>query len=277
MKNLLILGFALLVSPVTNASLLVYNGFSYPIGSALDQQTGWTVFNGTALTSDQIIAGSLSIPGFAISQGNSVELVTDGNGGITSFSTQTTDTWYSFMFNVDSTASLTTQNAVAGFVQSGTTVGGTIYIRTDGTGFDIGGQDNQSGPIQWNTNNGIGYPVGQNVLIVGECELNSGSAFNAWVFGNGIPSPTWGTNSPTGSTIQIGGGTPLSFITGFYFDSTVDIQVDELRVGTTYADVTPVPEPGSAALWLGLVVLAAGFFRRKTRFAHVGKIHSISP
>lgn len=263
MKNCIVLvfGISLLASPALHATLIYYDGFSNPVGSDLDQQSGWIAYNNTSPTSDQMVSGSLSIPGFAVPQGNSVELVSNGKGGETSFATQTADTWFSFLINVNSTASLGPQDAVGGFVQSGTTVGGTFYIRADGAAFDIGGQDNQSGSIQWNTNASLGFPTGQTALIVGQYELSSGPFFNVWMFSSA--SATWG-NNPPGSAIQISGGSRLSSISGFYFDSTADIQVDELRIGTTYASVTPVPEPGSVALLVGISVLGAGIlFRRK--------------
>jgi hypothetical protein len=41
--------------------------------------------------------------------------------------------------------------------------------------------------------------------------------------------------------------------------------VDELRVGTTFADVTPVPEPGTGALVLVTALSAVGFRARRRR------------
>jgi len=42
-------------------------------------------------------------------------------------------------------------------------------------------------------------------------------------------------------------------------------ELDEVRMGTAYADVTPVPEPSTYAMILGVLTLGIGFITRKRR------------
>ena len=85
-------------------------------------------------------------------------------------------------------------------------------------------------------------------------------------FGGAAPAPTVTAQTTTGGDYS---GTNIrSFI--FRQGNTLSnvnpavVIADELRVGTSYADVTPVPEPASAAA-LGIAALAVLGRRRRRR------------
>ncbi len=59
----------------------------------------------------------------------------------------------------------------------------------------------------------------------------------------------------------------------FYLDNTTDrVSIDEIRLGLTFAVVSPIPEPSSMILVLGAVGSLVSFRRRLAR-----KVKSIQP
>lgn len=99
---------------------------------------------------------------------------------------------------------------------------------------------------------------GQTVLLVLKAEFNPGGAandrFTLWV------NPTPGGAEPSSFSV-LKFNSDLGMVTGLTLYSTGAFSIDELRVGDTFADVTPVvPEPGTATA-LG----AAGIMLRRVR------------
>lgn len=90
-------------------------------------------------------------------------------------------------------------------------------------------------------------------------------------------SSSFGATSPA-SSVSVTSGTDLGTTTGL---NTIAIQqttgstalpallIDELRIGTTWADVTPVfssiPEPSSAAALFGVLTIGFAGLRRRSR------------
>ncbi len=88
---------------------------------------------------------------------------------------------------------------------------------------------------------------------------------NLWLTEEPFPGAgTFGGTAPP-SAIQVAGGIELSAVgefrlTQYSATGTPTVEFDELRIGTSYADVTPVPEPGTV---LALVALAGALALRR--------------
>jgi hypothetical protein len=98
--------------------------------------------------------------------------------------------------------------------------------------------------------------VGQTEFLVLKAKLQSGSD-NFTLYSDptpGAPEPSTGTLY----SLDIGTLSSLVIYSGGAFS------IDELRVGTTYADVTPTPEPSSLVLLgIGAISVLAYVWRRR--------------
>jgi hypothetical protein len=90
--------------------------------------------------------------------------------------------------------------------------------------------------------------IGQTALLVVKAEfLDPNDRFTLYM--NPIP----GGPEPLVGTIKFDSN--LSTVSGFTLYSTGAFSIDELRLGETFADVTPaVPEPGAILIFLGALV-----------------------
>jgi hypothetical protein len=135
----------------------------------------------------------------------------------------------------------------------------------------------------------VNYPVGETIFVVGSYTQVGGGTGTAGQ-GNDSPIKLW--INPDSSTFGGGAEATLAESSTFFeiinstqgdigapaggpyiisfavrqhatTASTPSYIIDELRVGTTWADVTPVPEPGTAALAIvaGFTLLALRRFR----------------
>ncbi len=242
---------------IAHANPLLYQtGFPNTVGQPLAGQGGWTKTGGGV--GPIVSAGNLSMTGFAAPTGNSIA-ITPGNAAIVgqSIPNQTGDTWMSFMFRVNSLGSLdSTGTPLAGFVDDSGNEVGLISLRTDGSNFDIGGSITPTSSFGWNTD-GTGWTVGATFLVVEQYSIRGDyDVLNGWIFQDGTVVPWWGTN-PLGSAIQVASYNGTTGVDGVFISSdptSANVTLDEVRVGTTWADVTPVatPDTGDTALLLVL-------------------------
>ena len=225
-----------------NAQLLFYDGLNYTVGQGLETQSGWTSVNsGDALT---VSAGRLSNANLPASVGNKV--IFDGTGidAARVFAQQTSGTvYFSFLLNVTALGSL---NAGGGYFTAfnegtGTNYGGTVWLRLDGAGYDIGleRRTDEAIPV-WTSGT---TPLNTTVLVVVSYQIVSGTlndVVKLWV------NPVTGGTEPT-QTLTVTGGASnpdLANVNRILLrqDSATEtpfIQMDEFRVGTTWASVTP--------------------------------------
>jgi len=237
-----------------------YEPFSYPAGTDIYLQTnvdgfGWTAA-GPAGSNVVVAPGSLTYAGLALSGGNSIQYGAS-NGPSARFNFLATNTsgtvFYSFLFKVNALGALGTSGGFfAGFNNSSgaqsttpTVVGARTALRATGDGgFNVGLTKANANTFDTNR-----FAPGDAVFVVGSYTFNTGSttddSASLWInpgstnFGSAIAPPANLTSTS---------GNDLAQIASFVFfrrgtaSSTLeppDMISDELRVGTTWADVTP--------------------------------------
>lgn len=132
-----------------------------------------------------------------------------------------------------------------------------LQIRLNGGDSSWSVSEGQSGP---SISTGVGASVGTTYLFVIKFELSLAAGANnayVWIFDNPSSVTLGGADLLTSSahaSITGRDNADLRFHSlGFYLDNANDrLSVDELRLGVSFADVTPIPEPSTFAL------LAAG-------------------
>ncbi len=218
--------------------------FNYNTGS-IGGQGKWVNLN----TGDSLLvtAGNLSYPGFAASTGK--KLAFDGAGkdpAITFTQTYSGKIYASFLLKISSLGSMnTTGGYIATFYQSASSVtsGTLLWLRkdVDGTSFDIGLSSRTTTTVVWSS----AKTVGSTYLIVMDYEIVSGvtnDISNVWInpdatsFGSGtVPTPTLTTTNTATDLTGLGRITIRQDAT----TATPFCELDELRLGTNWADVTP--------------------------------------
>jgi len=252
-------------------------------------------YNGAGGAANQapgIASGGLTYPGPLPSSGNSVLFDPTQLGAsrvqVTPTAINSGTVYWSGLLQVGTVANLNAVNGMflGGFANSTgpsaappTAGGGLLRIRQDSsdtTTYNIGTAMNtgtQAGNIQW-TPTGMGFSAGQTVFIVASYDYVEGTANDVarmWVnpslsdFGAATaPAATLTSNPQLGTEF----GSVLSFQLRNVntVGAPTGVLFDELRIGTSWADVTPVviPEPAAAGL-LGLGALVLLGWRRSRR------------
>jgi hypothetical protein len=226
----------------TENTLPYYEGFNYAAGNSLGAEQMWTNVN----SGDNILAtaGSLSYTGLT-TIGNSVSF--DGVG-IDCFSpitpTSTGTVYYSFLMNVGTMAGVTNADGgyLAGLGETNTTLGATLWTkRVDDTNFNLGIEVRTANAAN-TTFDATSYQTGQTYFVVVGYTFNTATTaddvVSLWV------NPVVGSPEPTATITDIHTATDLVDISTFFLrqDSTTEtpaVQIDELRIGTAWADVVP--------------------------------------
>lgn len=256
------------------ADLVYYEPFADP---AEAPPTGWTATNG----SSGEVAGSLSYPGLAPSSGNHFGIEGAANYSSPTFTAMTGGEtyFYSLLFRMDDLSSLSTTGHGSNLIllspsttiSNGVASFGVVKDADNSSAYNLVFDGDFRGPSNSNSvkdPNLIEYTEGQTILLVGSYANGAGEA-NFWVnpdsssFG-AVSAPTpYVTDSANASRlvelILINSGTSTSTRPGF--------SLDEIRVGTSWADVTPanIPEPGETALLISGALLSVLWWRRRSR------------
>lgn len=261
------------ITPPT--TLLVYDPFPYAPGSSVAGQGSWfsTATVGTADT------GNLDIPGLAPSLSN--RLTWSGatmslrlTNGVTTLSGPI---YFSFAYKLDTASSVPSAGStVAGFAidNTSTTFGTKINVRTNAgaaSSYNIGvfkgGGETAGGYATSNLS------LGDTVFIVGRYVFGDGSGDDTCAMWINPDPATFGTsNAPAATVGDIGVGTAdMSQITRFFFRSSGGPSrsyADEVRVGLTWADVTPkaivdvrlsIVHNGDSTVTIAFPTTASGF------------------
>jgi hypothetical protein len=241
-----------------------YEPFAYTAGANLGGQINddWLTWSdiGTATAGPYITiqTGNLSVSGLAPSTGNRIQFGGLGKSARFSFATGTAITsgtmHYSFALNVTNLTGLTTSGTfIAGFnnsigTQTGqpTAVGTRVYLRSSGSGYQIGLSKNSSTSTEWVWNTTV-RSVNQTVFLVGSYTFttvgnSTDDVAKLWI---NPSSTTFGGTAPAATlTATAGNDLTSDQIYSFVFlqrsaNEPAGMLADELRLGRTWADVTP--------------------------------------
>jgi hypothetical protein len=212
--------------------------------------------------------GTAPLPSLAYTDGLGNQLLTSGNVAFRKFnngassraldiaglSTAGTTTYFSFLMKLDDATAL----GRVEFAESSAGGGGGLRIRTDGT--------NMIATVNF-ANTTLGATTTDTQLFVFRVDFGASDAWSLWVNPSdlttaGAPTLTGSVNGPASLDLthlllmrETGGTLGSGFM------------VDEIRIGTTWADVSPVvvPEPSTYALLVGLLMLCVVAVRRRQR------------
>lgn len=250
LRLIVFLGILLFVgtgqSAVSQVSLPHYEGFEYSIGSALQTQGGWTANN----SGDDILVadGSLSYPNYITSKGNRIKF---GGVGIDAYKSITPESsgtlYYSFILKVTDVSAATNTDGgyFAGFGQSPTIFGATIWLKKDASNFRIGiNPRTTASATVFSTET---FTVNSEILIVAAYQMNSATGDDVVSLWINPPESSFGnTTLPTASLSATNtGGSDLSSISSVFIRQDSDgetplIEMDELRISKTWQDVVPL-------------------------------------
>lgn len=245
-------------------ALPVYDGINYTAGTLVYDNTNWWCLNPSPVNDVTVTAGSLSYPGLLESTANKISISGDGDDFVIWFGDRPADTkvYYSFIFQVTNMAGISsgTYAHFAGFTNTYNTIGSfgcSIFVQKDATDFakfNIGHFAKSSQEPVWNQVSGtpVQYSINTPILVVGCYEIigpfingtpNDKSSF--WInplsstFENTLPPTAAITSNLTGKSTN-----DLNPVTSFYIlqdapTNTPAIDIDEVRIGSTWASVTP--------------------------------------
>ena len=267
----------LLLVPVSaRGEPIVYEGFSYSPSSPLNGQTGGTGWSGAWSGSAQFVVGngSLANPGSLPVSGNFVMSGADlgsnkdiGRSLAAPLGAPGTTAYFSFLMRPDGTVGQGFDNGTIGLILSaGPITSNDLFVGKPGNApahsyviESVGGAGQQSSSV---------IPVsGTTVLLV--VRANFGAAldtFRLFVNPGGLEPLA---ADATKSDINMSG------VSRIYIAGPGAFSLDEIRIGSTFADVVqpaPVPEPSSIVLWV--VLAAAGLVSGKCRFGPHGTVES---
>lgn len=211
---------------------------------------GWSTHNGTTgqivtLTTPSNSGNSLAYTGLAASTGNRAKLIAGNNEDVNKAITGITGTvYYSFLLKVADTLGLSTAGdyfigigTAAGTTGAGT-FGAKVFLKkVSGNNYQIGIL-NTTGTANYYTTS---LPIGTTVFVA--VKFNATSApTSAALFLNPLPGGTEPSATATSNTTigtYAGIGSLFLRQAGNATSGTGNIEVDEIRVGATWASVTP--------------------------------------
>ncbi|WP_175623176.1 T9SS type A sorting domain-containing protein [Chryseobacterium schmidteae] len=236
------------VAAFANAQL-VYEPFNFT--GSVAGQNGWATHSGATPGQVTAATGNLTYTGLATPSGNSTSVSSSNTEDINkSFTPQSTGVvYYSVLVSAQNTTGITANTATGDyFLHFGTYSTGTnpalslfqarIYVRkgtaTDTVNFGI---LNNSGGTAAPSFVSTDFPINQTVFLVVKYDFATNTAS---LFVNAAPGSTEpATASATNSTGTTAAPTAIDYFCIRQGSSTGNFQIDEIRVGTTYAQVAP--------------------------------------
>jgi hypothetical protein len=233
--------------------------FDYTAAATLQTQAGWALLNSG---DDLLIASpSLTYSGLAASTGNKLKFDGAGIDAGKDFANVAANTvYYSLLLNVTdlTPTTSTTGGYFAGFVQgTGSSFGATLWVKKiDANTFNLGvnPRTTAANTVFAST----AYNINQTYLVVVSYTFNAAAGDDAvklWI------NPTIGGAEPTATASAINtGGTDLTGISRFLVrqgsaTDTPFVELDELRIATTYNDATTTTTALSASKFNGIAGL----------------------
>jgi hypothetical protein len=251
MKKVLIALAVLTAAATAHGTLLVEDQFSYSSGGLTGVSAGaWTRTSGSG-NDLQVVDGNLSYPGYSAT-GRMLQFGGGDYDDTRTFSSQGGAVYASLLLRVD---------------RRGTS-GSTYFLAFDeGAGFDgrvFVQPGSVAGTVQFGINTGAGaspgvttgnYSTNLVLQLVSRFD-NSTDVISLWV------NPGVSEIAPDLIFTNVVAGTTLDGLTlrqGDNWDNgDSEVYVDAIRVGTTWGDVQPIPEPATPVLLaLGVVAVCA--------------------
>lgn len=249
---------------------LFQEGFNYTSGANLAGNGPWTGGNANI----SIGSANLTYPGLSNLGGNDLSLVAGASASTSAANFTATaitsgTVYYSFL--LESTALPTANSYLTSLLNTGSAGPSgsadplAVYVGTTAGGFKIGVRHTGVGSGATYASGTYGT-VGSVDLIVVGYTFGGGGSESLWI------NPTPGGSMPAANVTVAAGGTEATGlqVVGFKSNSTGAAAgtwlFDNLLIGTSWADVTPiaVPEPSTFAL-AGLGMLGLVFARRMRR------------
>jgi hypothetical protein len=272
----------LTLCPAARATLIAYDGFeNYTVNAALNTNTGGTGWstNWSSATSVKAVATATPITyssgALTINGGARAAEAADpvGNNGVAldnlasrSFATQTGTVYFSFLFRAESgggaddfiqfalnnDTNITNSGSIGDLSNVGTTANFAARIGVASGGTSV--------------NSSTSLANATTFFLVGKISKTSGGNYNRMQL---FVNPTTLTEPGVVSATQNAdsGTSAISFFTMRIsnLETTDQYRFDELRIGTTWGDVTAVPEPATYGMILGSLVMAAVVWSRRRR------------
>lgn len=273
-----VVGLPVLASPATGA-VIVQESFDYAAGP-LAGNNGGTGFSaawvnkgtGAAVTAPGLTYGSLPTSGNKALGATTISVArTFDSTGLTG---DGATYWFSYLFAAPDTVSTGTSASGLSFfsdVNGPYAQAGGFYLNCDVTSSTNMKLDTRIGGTIGPAVNiaGTNYHSGDPMLIVGQITFSDQAnqdSLEVW-----LDPPLTGsapTGSPTVSYLNGNWGAVAPANTAVYWSkyNDPDRVIDEIRLGTSFADVVPVPEPGTPGLAVLAATAAAAFaLRRRLR------------
>ena len=260
MKNPLALAGVAAILPLSSQAVITaYDGIDYTVGTTLESSADWAPANTGAVPA--VSAGSLTVSGLYAPTGNKVSFasgnIQEALGALNTTNTGTA--FFSFAFTL---TSLPTAAATYSFglATGSSNFATTIWLQGDGTNFAIGLSNRSNSTPNYTTSS---FGLNQTIFIVGSYQFNGGvndDASSLWINPDSL---TFDTASAPAPTLTALGGNDMAQVSQFLLRGAAGSpagEFDELRVGSDWKSVTPVPEP--AAVILGAIGLI-GLLRRR--------------
>lgn len=254
MKKLIAFIFVVAIIGQSYSQLALYHSFNYT--GALNAN-GWTTHSGTAAQFQSDNAGSLTYPNLASSQGNKVNYVAGNTEDVNYPTSLVADSaYYSFLLNVPSSSPLSLNSSTTGdnIIGFGQTTGAVLSVFAGQIRIRQGTATNTFQIALVNTGAASLVPTNFSqdlqinttyFLVVRVLRTTSPIQATLWI------NPTPGSaNPPTASQTSTQGTGTLSAFASVYMRQsgtltagTGNLQIDEIRVGTTWVSVTPCASP----------------------------------
>ena len=269
----------LLAASPAHAALIAYEGFDYASGTDILGQSGgtgwaagssWSGYDPSVTWPGVVSSSGLSYGSLAI-QGNALTTATTPGPKLSSsaiywrnlpqFGQEGTTLYVSFLFRPE------TGYGYYGGVNLTDDIGRGIYVGKSGAvGYNNYGLE---GPLGVIDSSSVPVTAGETVFIVLKAQFLAGNDIYS-IFINPALDGAESAAVPSAVKTNFDPANPL-FGTTFQFNNYGYYTIDEIRVGTTYADVMPtaVPEPTSLSLFaVGFAALAG-----RTRFTRPAAKH----